>query len=66
MDDEVAFAVKSLKAGKLPGPHDTDPEMFISILEHIPHLLNRLFNRVFTQGQFLDVWSKSIIIPIHK
>ena len=29
------YAVKSLKAGKSPGPFGILPEMFISILEHI-------------------------------
>ena len=49
-----------MKAGKSPGLFGILPEMFISILEHILPILNRLFNRVFAQGLFPDLWSKSI------
>ena len=53
-------------SGKSPVPFGILPEMFISILEHILPILNRLFNCVFAQGQFPDLWRKSITITIHK
>ena len=65
-DDEILFAVKSMKAGKSPGPDGILPEMFTSIIEIMLPILNKLLNRIFAQGQFPDIWSKSIIIPIHK
>ena len=44
-DDEIVFAVKSLIAGIIP-------EMFISILEVVPPVLNELLNRLFSHGKF--------------
>lgn len=65
-DDKLMFAVKSLNAGKAPGPDELIPEMFISNVEIILPVLNKLFNRLFFEGTFPDLWSKSIMIPLHK
>ena len=64
--DEIVFAVKSLKAGKFPGPDGIIPEMFMNILEVILHILIKLFNHLFSQGQFPELWSKSFMTPLHK
>ena len=65
-DDEIMYAVKSLRADKAPGPDELIPEMFISTVEIILPVLNKLFNRLFFEGTFPDLWSKSIMIPLHK
>ena len=64
--NEILIAVKSMKAGKSPGPDGILPEMFTSIREIMVPILNKLLNRIFVQGQFPDIWSKSIMIPIHE
>ena len=66
MDDEIVFAVKSLKAGKSPGPDGIISEMFINILEVILPILKKLFNHLFSQGPFPELWSKSFMISLHK
>lgn len=65
-EDEIVFAVKSLRAGKAPGPDGIIPEMFINTIDIILPILNKLFNRLFLRGEFPGTWSKSIMIPIHK
>ena len=52
-DDEIMFAVKSLRAGKVPEPDELIPEMFISTVEIILPVLNKLFNRLFLRAHFL-------------
>ena len=63
-DDEIVFAVKFLIAGKSPGPDGIIPEMFMNTFEVILPILNKIFNRLFSHGQFQKLWSKSILIPL--
>ena len=42
------------------------PEMIKDAGDGIVVFLTALFNEVFRSGEYPEVWSKAIIVPIHK
>ena len=65
-NEEILKSVKSLKSGKSAGMNGITPEFFIHGGESILVILNRLFNRIFSSGEYPTSWASSIIVPIHK
>ena len=64
--DEVRFAIRKLKTGKASENDDILAEMLKVGQEHFVKFLTTLFNYVFSSGIFPDIWTKSVIVPIHK
>lgn len=64
--DEVRLAIRKLKTGKSPGHDDILAEMLKGGHDVFVSFLTDLFNHVFSSGSFPEMWTKSIIVPIHK
>uniref|UniRef100_R4GCU0 Reverse transcriptase domain-containing protein n=1 Tax=Anolis carolinensis TaxID=28377 RepID=R4GCU0_ANOCA len=64
--EEIRKALKTMKPNKAPGP-DGFPVCFYKILqeEAIPHL-QRIMNKVLTEGVIPDSWSQADIVAIPK
>ena len=54
------------KVRKSPGPDDLILKFFKQRMHIILPVLNKLFNRLFSNGYFPSCWSKSILVPLHK
>ena len=63
---EIIKAIKHLKVGKAAEPDDILAEMVKAAETKIIPYLKKLFNTMFSSGQFPLEWSKAIIIPLHK
>lgn len=64
--EEVAESIQHLKAHKAAGPDGIVPEIFKHSASTIIPFLVRLFNVIFTSGQYPKAWSEAIIHPLHK
>ena len=66
LDAEVNAAVTHLKLAKSPGEDGIPAEFYKAIFPTINHYFKDLFNRIYNLAYFPEVWSKSLIVPIHK
>ena len=64
--EEICISIKNLKKGKSAGPDGLVAEMFICLQHMIVPYLSELFNDIFHRGIYPDLWTKSVIVPIHK
>ena len=65
-EGEIKNSIKNLKSGKSAGPDELVGEMFKYGTDNILVYLKRLFDAIFKNSQFPEMWTKSTIIPIHK
>ena len=65
-EGEIKNSIKNLKSGKSARPDELVGEMFKYGTDKILVYLKRLFDAIFTNSQFPEMWTKSTIIPIHK
>ncbi len=65
-EEELQTAAKKLKNHKAPGLDGVSNEMITASLPAISHLLNRLFNKILTSGEYPSVWSTGYIKPLFK
>ena len=65
-DEEILKSVKSLKSGKSAEMNGITPQFFIHGGEIILVVLNRLFKRIFSSGEYPMSWASSIVVPIYK
>ena len=63
---EIKNSIKNLKSGKLAGPDELVVEMFKYGTDNFLVYLKRLFDTIFTNSQFPEMWIKYTIIPVHK
>jgi len=63
---DIKKSILSLKVGKAAGPDGLISEMFKNSIDLIMPYLLKLFNAMFTTGVFPVMWTKSIIVPLHK
>lgn len=59
---EIEAALQTLKPRRRPGPDGILPEFFNW---YFSSYLRSLFNCIFKSGNFPDLWSRSIIFPLH-
>ena len=64
--DEIIKAVSRLKPGKASGWDLVIGEMVKCALPLILPHVHRLFNSVLAKGKYPSLWSKTVIVPIHK
>lgn len=64
--DEVQKAIQKLSSGKACGVDEILSEMLKCGGEPVVNFLVVLFNHIFYSGQYPEVWTKGIIVPIHK
>ena len=64
--DEVKSAIGSLKRGTSGGLDKLIPELFIDCIDSLSPVLCKLFNYIFTKGNYPTEWNKSIIVPVPK
>ena len=64
--EEICTSIENLKRGKSAGPDGLVAEMFICLQHMIVPYLSKLFNDIFNTGVYPDLWTKSVIVPIHK
>ena len=65
-EEEVVKSVRKLKSGKASGLDNVIAEMLKSACGIITPFLTDYFNEIFKKGLYPDLWSKAIIVPIHK
>ena len=65
-EDEVRQSILHMKKGKSPGSDNFIPEFFIYGIDTLCPILVRLFNRLFSNGEYPLEWCNSIIITLHK
>ena len=63
---EVVEVIECMSNNKAPGIDGIVAEMLKSGQVVLAPFLLKLFNAVLTQGVFPSVWSKAILLPIHK
>ena len=64
--DEVRSAITKIKPTKAPGMDGLPGGCFKIAGERIIPFLSKLFNKMFDMHYFPDLWSRSIILPLHK
>ena len=64
--DEVKTAINSLKKSKSPGEDNILNEYFIEAEDILISHITDIFNGIFNSGVFPELWSKGIIVPVHK
>ena len=64
--EEVANAIKKLKAGRAAGEDQIPPEFIKYSGENLLQYLTVLFNTVFKSDIFPETWATAIIVPIYK
>jgi hypothetical protein len=65
MDNEILDAIKSLNVNKSVGGNLLPKQLVYGANVLLPFLC-RLFNRLFSKGEFPDKWTQTVIIPLHK
>lgn len=63
---EVKHAILSQSNGKSPGTDQLIPELFKSSCDIITPFLTKLYNTIFTSGNYPNSWGEGIIVPIFK
>ena len=64
--EEICTSIQNLKKGISAGPDGLVAEMFICLLHMIVPYLSKLFNDTFHTGVYPDLWTKYVIVTIHK
>ena len=62
----ISSAIKKLSNGKSSGIDGIPSEFYKNTLHDILPILYKLFNSVFSTGNFPSTWSQSVICPIFK
>jgi hypothetical protein len=63
---EVIESINKLKYGKSQGSDGIGAEFYKNNSSLIAPVLCKLFNRIFSNGVFLDIWRDCLIVPVHK
>ena len=66
LPSEISSAIKKLSNGKSSGIDGIPSEFYKNTLHDIVPVLHKLFNTVFSTGNFPSIWSQSVICPIFK
>jgi len=66
LPSEIREGIRSLGTGKSPGPDDIVGEMLKCSTDFVLPIISKLFNAILECGNFPQIWSKGIIIPLHK
>ena len=65
-EKEISIACQKLENNKASAYYTIRNEMIKSAFPFISKLLVNLFNNILNNGQFPDIWTEGIIIPVHK
>ena len=64
-EEEIRTCISKLKNHKASGVDNIINEYIKATKEILMPVYTRVFNIIFMNGIFPDVWSKEIVIPIH-
>ena len=64
--EELLAATKKIKKSKASGLNQVLNEMILCTVDMYPEIFLNLFNSLLDNGIFPNLWTKSIIIPLHK
>lgn len=64
--EEVAKALKALRAGKSAGPDDVSPELLRAVADSLAQPLTDVFNRVWNDEKVPEEWFMATVVPIFK
>jgi hypothetical protein len=64
--DEVRRAVRHLRSGKAPGLDNILTDALKASIDQILPFILSLFNHVFATGNYPGIWTRAVIVPIHK
>ena len=65
-EEEVTESIRKLKHGKASGLDNVLAEMLKSAGTLLIPFLTKYFNEIFRSGSYPDMWTKAVIVPIHK
>lgn len=65
-NDDILKAIESMSSGKAAGCDFILVEMLKASAHIVIPYLNILFNKVLDTGVFPDMWTKSVLCPLHK
>ena len=65
-DAEIQEAILSQKNNKSSGIDNLTAELFKTSCDLILPFLSKLFNRLFTNGEYPSAWAEGAIVPIYK
>ena len=65
-NEEIMYGIRKLKNGKAHGRDGIGAEFYKNTCLSILPLLLTLFNKILHSGNFPDMWSESLIIPLYK
>ena len=64
--EEVNIAISSLKNGKSGSVDSLIPELFKVCHNQLAPMLCKLFNYIFDNNIYPEIWRKGIIVPVPK
>ena len=64
--DEISRVIISLKRNKSSGFDNIPADFFIDARDFIVPYLVHLFNKIFDNGVYPELWTKGMIVPIYK
>lgn len=64
-DEEILQGINSLNINKAHGGNIIPQHLIYGVNVLLPYI-RKLFQRLFTRGEFPAKWAKSVIIPLHK
>ena len=64
--DEVRKAISKLKRNKSPGLDLLPPELFIETADLLAGPLSKLFNYIFVNNMYPEIWTRGIVVPVPK
>ena len=64
--EEVTIAISSLKNGKSGSVDSLIPELFLVCHNQLAPMLCKLFNYIFDNNIYQEIWRKGIIVPVPK
>lgn len=65
-EEEVRKAISLIKAGKTPGPDDTNGELLKLLDDRNTQRLTKIFNKIYSTGNIPKEWLESTFITIPK
>ena len=66
LESEVKAAISKIKARKAPGVDGIEGKLILGGGQTIVQIMHKLCNRIWNTGEFLELWTKSIIVTIPK
>ena len=64
--EEVKQAIRGLKGNRAPGDDGIPTEVYKVLPDNVITLLRKIYNHVYTSGDYPQTWSRGLVCPIYK